>query len=137
MTSEMITTVDFSIISDLEIFVVYHDLFSAENQSKIQPTTGNSAFKWPLARYWCVCFKLWCFFRLQRAPKQRKIIVRKTYLVTKNRQKYNLTQQTTMQVVLLVRLCSLVVPDRRTTVNVEPCFYTPHLLKNNQQEFVL
>jgi len=42
-------------------------------------------------------------------------------LVTKNHWKYNLTQQTTKYVVLLVWLHSLVVPDRRTTVNVEPC----------------
>jgi len=45
----MVTAVDFGIISGQEtigwkIFVLYYDQFSAEKQSKIQPTIGNSAF---------------------------------------------------------------------------------------------
>jgi len=49
-------------------------------------------------------------FSLQRARKQRKIILWKTYfqwfliIVTKNHKKYTLTWQTTKQVVLLVWL---------------------------------
>jgi len=39
----------------------------------------------------------------------------------KNIRKYDLTRRTTKHVTLLVRLRSLVVPDRRTTVNVEAC----------------
>jgi len=48
MTSEMVTAVDFGIISDQELlddkYFSFIDPLSAENRSKIQSTIRNSAF---------------------------------------------------------------------------------------------
>jgi len=100
-------------------FIMTHFLLTIGPISSLQPEILLFSDRWWGIGAGCLNYDT---FHSEELQKQRKTYFR-WFLVTKNHWRYDLTRRTTKHVVLFVRLCSLVVPDRRTTVNVEPCIH--------------